>query len=499
MIDNPSSNVSNNKLVFKLPFAIDLKRLNTYSFTKLQEYLVKYNNFTKVLQHEYNILQEENEGILHHMEDLQFQNKDICDVNIYLNNFILLNNIKVNCKENLKKTFVEVFREIELSEFLFDKNIYKKFGFLLESYEQKIKCSFLEVNNFFCENEDDITEKFDNKEISIVDVKNLMKQVLKEINVISDNIRKEIDFIIKMEDKLIDEFCIVIKNIFELKDKEKYFLHDFEVITKKSFENISKEINSLKNEKYIIESKNKLLKKKLIDQEKENTLIKSKNQILNLRCDRLNNNLNTYKDLLTIEENDNKEDQIKLLKKLQIENKELSISLQDIRTKMFEKETKIFKIKNQNQALTLKIKDLETSNIIFNEEKKNFEQFCKKFEFDKKKYEKIEDENNELKIKNEEIFSKYIALKNSKYNNIEEYIDNENFDTTKETNKTFTKKLSFIQIKEEKDLLIMQNENLNSKIIQIEKILKNEIKKKNEYLGIIENKEFIIEDLKKVL
>ena len=494
MNHNSLINTSENKFIFKLPFTIDLKRLNTYSFTKLQEYVIKYNNFTNILQNEYNILQEENEGILHHMEDLQFQNKDICDVNIYLNNFIMLNDIKKSCKENLKKSLGEFFREIELSEFLFDKNIYKKFGFLLESYEQKINYSFLEINNFFGENEEKIKEMFENKKSSLENIKTVMDKVSKEVVGISDNIKNQMDYINKMGDKLIDEFCSVIKNIFEEKDKDKYFFEDFEVISKKSFENFSKKINLLKNQKYIIESEKKSLKKKLNDQEKEISILKNKNQSLYLRCDRLNNNLNTYKDLLTIEENDNKEDQIKLLKRLQIENKELSMSLQDIRTKMFEKETKIFKLKNQNQDLTLKIKDLVTSNIIFNEEKKNFEQFSKKNEFDKKKYEKIEKLNNELKIKNEEIFSKYLKLKNTKFENI----DIENINTTKETNKTFSKNFSYIKIKEEKELLNMQNQNLKSKIVQIENNLKNEKKIKNEFIILLEKKELMIKDLKKV-
>lgn len=412
-------------------FNIDLNRLDSYSFERLKDYILKYERYTKQLKQSVTTVSGENAQLKDDFMQLEEHNKDICDVNIDLNNNLMQN--------EYKRSFLELF-EISIKRFIGEMGlrspelIDEDFASLKEGIKEMKK--EIEKNLDYIKNDglfkgtmkNDGIDKTEN-----VNTDNLKEKVFKtEISEKLADSFKALNSNMNNTSKILSRSIDALKNDYEdlqyslqevfyklAEDHEtnslnKYSLNDLLLISKTKLNSTCNALSHLKKDITKKNSENKVLSKRNESLVSDLSQLQTKNSELTQKLEKFKKNLEIISERKKIGESEITS-HIELVKILQEENRKTNLDLQDARAKNLENEKNVFMLRTDKKNLEDRLNDIENKNIsLLRQERLKLEQTKRDLEL----YEdKCRDFEVMLKAENnkyEDLYKKYKELSEDK-------------------------------------------------------------------------------------
>lgn len=507
-------------------FTIDLKRLDTYSFDKLKDYIHKYDRYSERISEDYRILKEDYDQMIDETQQLEEHNKDMCDVNIDLNNNLMTLEFKDNFIETFKLSLTRILADTGLRDFKAISKDCEELGkaveFLLKEGTRivdnisSVETSLKDTANRDIGNSSETdTDTLTNGEQPVVETQLADKNTLSD-NKLQDSIeqiRKYIADIEMFDTELSEKMKVInrcveglegdyeqmiesIENLYlrlssasDPQLLEKYKLDDIIMISKEKLNSTTKAMSQLKKDLAKRNSEYKILEKAHSKFSKENAALKIKNDELEENIANLKKNLDSISELKNVNDSEISS-HMELLKILQEENYKVNVTLQEYRTKNLEQDKSIFALKDEKKKLEDKLNDIETKNIsTLRQERLKYEHLKRDLEVLE---EKCRDYEMMLKAENakyETLYKKYKELNHENYQNLK------NLDNFKKVTNSFDDNDKPNRNKTNTSTNSTVNKSLNERMVTVpesSKPLKKFVKKDEE---IVQYKEEI-EDLK---
>ena len=396
------------------PFTIDLKRLDSYSFDKLKDYITKYERFVEKMVAEILKLRSENGQLLEDCQQLEEHLKDICDVNIDLNNNLMEAEVRKDFAEILQISLVQVIEQLGSSKFLSiattTEGLHVAITGLtaaINAFQQKMMADQSGEEEIKAQMER-VTEQIEN---FIID----MSQKFKILNQGMETVEGSYDSLLKDFQKLYYS----LSEHDEQNILEKFMLNDLVICSKKKLSSNGKVMATIKKDLTVLKSEHGLLLKKVEKLDREASSFKNRNQELEFKTAELKQSLDAISQIKNVNESEIS-GHLETLKILQQENYSLNMALQELRAKNLENDKQVLTLKKERQVLNDRLNDIDTRNIsALRQERLKLEQSkrdCEQLE------QKLRDSETMLRsenIKYENLFKKYRDLKEAHKKSLE--------------------------------------------------------------------------------
>lgn len=464
----------------KSPPTLNIDRLDSYPFEELKDITKKYYHFSDTLQKKYKKLKEEFNSLLSSYNDLKDQNNEICYININLNNNIMQSALKNDFSIVFKQSLNLVLDDIGIT----DKNFIDQ--------KKNFEKDFRSLRNYLKKSEMDIKERLKNEK----DVNNIKNQIAEMKKSFENEFKKIYPLLMKLT-RFSENF---IKNLQKLyynlvNKNEEDLLSDYKfdellLISKNGFDELLYSASKFKNTSTKTKSELKLLQKKMKEVNSDYEKIKKKNQKQIRKNEKLKRNLNDMEKEHLSEMQNFKEEE--LIKDLQKEKYNLTVELQEEKSKSFLKDTEIFKFKNSNQDLVIKLNYLETEKIcLLRKEGFKLQQTLRDVKILQNKNKDLQNLLKSLNIKFEKLYKKNEQLQNSNIKFIESINDTKATKFDLKTNSDFFGSNSEIKNPNNPK---KQISNFNPKILALELQIETE---RQVFDELMQDKAIKIDELKK--
>lgn len=436
-------------------FTIDLKRLDTYSFEKLKDYVQKYERYTERMTEDYRLLKEDFETLAEENEQLEAYITDICDVNIDLNNDLMLSEFKDNFIEVFRMSLKSILNEAGLRDFGEIANGFGEFKLNLESLlaesdkirkrvmteekeglgSKKDEASKLsESNGQGVKGEEDTVEGFKPSETTTTSDKTTHNAVtghrslLKDLETLNTELNSKMKIINRCVEGLEGDYEQLLNSVEGLYMKlatesesgmlERYKLNDIMLISGEKMKASTKAWAVVKKDLTKKTSEIKILEKNNQKLSKDNCDFKTKISELEENIANLKRNLDSISDLKNVNESE-MSGHVELLRILQEENYKTNATVHELRAKNLDQEKFIFTLRDDKKKLEDKLADIDTKHIsALRQERLKLEHLKRDLEALE---EKCRDYNMMLKAENakyETLYKKYKELNHENYKNL---------------------------------------------------------------------------------
>lgn len=396
------------------PFTIDLKRLDSYSFERLKDYITKYERFVEKMVAEIIKVRSENGQLLEDCQQLEEHLKDICDVNIDLNNNLMEADVRKDFAEILQISLLQVIEQLGGPKFLSlttsTENLHVAITDLtaaINAFQQKMLTSQNGEDDFKVQI-DRVTEQIEN---FIIDLGQKFKILNQGIETVEGSY-----------DSLLKDFQKLYYSLSEHDEQnilEKFMLNDLVICSKKKLSSNGKAMSTIKKDLTVLKSEHGLLLKKVEKLEKESSGLRNRNQELEFKTAELKQSLDAISQIKNVNESEIS-GHLETLKILQQENYNLNMALQELRAKNLENDKQVLTLKKEKQVLNEKLNDIDTRNIsALRQERLKLEQSKRDCEQLEQKLRDCETMLRSENIKYENLFKKYRDLKEAHKKSLE--------------------------------------------------------------------------------
>jgi hypothetical protein len=447
----------NDVATMEKPFVIDLKRLDSYSFDKLKEFIIKYEKFNEKNVAEVLKVRRENAQLSDDIEQLDDQMKDICNVNIDLNNQLMENDNKIQFSELLQISLLKAVETLGCQQFVSLTSATQDLHNAINDFTLTINT---QRNNIIGQNESsgDLKEKIDQFTLHF---ENLVIDLGQKFTVISSGS----ETIQGYYTKLIQDIKGLYYNLAEHDEEnilEKFMMNDLVICSKKKLSSNGRAIAGIKKDLTVLKSEHTAVLKNLEKHQKENFLLKNRNQELEYKSSELKQSLDSIVQVRNVNDNEISS-HLETLKILQQENYSLNMALQESRSRTLENDKILLNLRKEKQQLNERLSDSDSRNIsALRQERLKLDQSkrdCEQLE------QKLKDTETMLKSENlkyESLYKKYKDLKEVHKKTLE------NNDALRKVAKSFDgnqgeKTLKVGAVNKNSELLSSLNESENTK------------------------------------
>ncbi len=396
------------------PFTIDLKRLDSYSFERLKDYIMKYERFAEKLVAEIIKIRSENGQLLDDCQQLEEHLKDICDVNIDLNNNLMEADVRKDFAEILQISLLQVIEQLGgpkiTSLAISTENLHTAISDVtasVNSFQQQLLSNQVENDDFKAHTQR-VIEQIEN---FIIDLGQKFKIANQGIETVEGSY-----------DSLLKDFQKLYYSLSEHDEQnilEKFMLNDLVICSKKKLSSNGKVMATIKKDLTVLKSEHGLLLKKVEKLDKEASGLRNRNQELEFKSAELKQSLDAISQIKNVNESEIS-GHLETLKILQQENYSLNMTLQELRSKNLENDKQILTLKKEKQMLNDKLNDIDTRNIsALRQERLKLEQSKRDCEQLEQKLKDCETMLRSENIKYEGLFKKYRDLKEAHKKSLE--------------------------------------------------------------------------------
>lgn len=435
-------------------FTIDVKKLDSYSFDKLKDFIQKYERYIEKLSEEFYKLKESNDKLAEQNSQLEAQNKDLSDANVDLQNVLSLSEFKDSFFGMFRRTLRSLLVELGLPN---NEEMTHSFGQFRDTMDSLHKESEvikkrlssekfakpdaqkeLETNNEVVHNnlkgdrtcqDDDLTLQLNNNQNLVPNcLLSESKSFVKALDSLNDELNQKTKVIARASEGLENDIQRLMSSIEHMFVKlatpsesnilEKQRFEDLLLISKEKLSTTTKAIALLKKDLTKKTSELKTAEKSIAKLSKENSVLQANNSELDGNVQSLKKYLGSFAQSKNATDVDMPH-HMELLKILQDENYKLNIALRDLKKPEVADGVDIQMLLEEKKKLEDKLADIDNKHIgALRQERLKLDNIKRDIEAYEEKCRDYELMMKAENTKYENLYKKYKELNQENYKNL---------------------------------------------------------------------------------